>query len=71
MQNVCTIQCNLSALKSTAKTFTGFDGVVYQRVCYDIVLWFGGSELKAQFRWLENVNPIMFLKILNANTTSL
>lgn len=56
----CSIEGDLSALQSIAPKLIGLNNVVYQEIHYDIVLWFGGPELKAQLRWKENVSPFIY-----------
>lgn len=35
---------------------SGPNGGVFYRCTYELVLWFGGPEVKAQFAWKENVS---------------
>jgi len=49
----CTIKTNLSSLRSIAAKRKGYNGRMYRRIDFSVVLWFGGPELKAQLHWTE------------------
>ena len=46
------VQADTSAI---VEETTGPDGSVYYQCAYELVMWFGGTEVKAQFAWFENV----------------
>jgi len=52
---LCTIEVDLSHLRNTSsvQTLTGGLGVYY-KVNYELVMLFGGTEIEAQLRWIEN-----------------
>lgn len=52
-------------MQSIATKLIGLNEVVYQRIYFDIVLWFGGPELKAQLRWKENVGHFIYPTMTN------
>ena len=37
---------------------------VYYKVCYELVMLFGGTEIEAQLCWKENVSSTIFRKLL-------
>ena len=55
LHTACTIKGDLSAIQSLTPTCLSKQNVAYKRPKYDIVIWFGGPEMKAQYRWKENV----------------
>ena len=46
------VQADTSAI---VEETAGPDGSVYYQCAYELVMWFGGTEVKAQFAWFENV----------------
>ena len=53
---VCRLKGDLSALGKSVPVRTGVDGIQYQIIYYETVLWFGGPELLAELHWKENVS---------------
>lgn len=55
MTTLCTIHADLSGLYPFLQRRPGKHGVVYWRVEYDILIEFGGTQLKARLQWKEGV----------------
>ena len=53
---VCRVEGDLTAVGKTVPILTGVNGIKYQRIYFDVVIWFGGPELLAELHWKENVS---------------
>lgn len=54
--NLCTIRANLSKAANNSVSKIGLSGEVYYQVDFDVVAFFGSTELTAQMAWKENVS---------------
>jgi len=52
---LCTIEVDLSHLKPSPKAVNASSSTYY-KVDYELIMLFGGTELKAQLAWKENVS---------------
>ena len=53
---LCTIEVDISHLWRTSNVQTmSKNSGVYYKVCYELVMLFGGTEIEAQLCWKENV----------------
>ena len=56
-REVCELEADLSGLqRSLVAQRNPATGVMYYTVNYTVAILFGGTTLKAQLRWLENVS---------------
>jgi hypothetical protein len=58
---LCTIEADLSRIVVTHRKATGMGS--FYRVDYDIILFFGMTELKAQVAWTKNVSVVLCCSI--------
>ena len=56
-REVCELEADLSGLqRSLVAQRNPATGVIYYTVKYTVAVFFGGTTLRAQLRWLENVS---------------
>jgi len=54
-----TTLCCCCKMKSIDLEETSTSGGKYKAYNYDIILYFGGPELKTQMCWMDEVNPVI------------
>jgi hypothetical protein len=60
MRLVCTLNADLSALAGALQIQTGKRGKMFYRVDYNVCVYFGGTQLRANLQWKENVGTFAF-----------
>jgi hypothetical protein len=58
MRLICTLNADLSSLTGALKTTTGPRGKKFYRVDYTVCVYFGGTQLRANLQWKENVGTL-------------
>jgi hypothetical protein len=64
MRLICTLNADLSALAGVLEVQTGKKGKTFYRVDYNVCVYFGGTQLRANLQWKENVSTSGSLSIL-------
>jgi hypothetical protein len=55
MRLICTLNADLSALAGALRVQTGKRGKTFYRVDYNVCVYFGGTQLRANLQWKEDV----------------
>jgi hypothetical protein len=56
MRLICTLNANLSQLAGGLRVTTGRRGKRFYRIDYDVCVYFGGTQLRANLQWKERVS---------------
>jgi hypothetical protein len=63
MRLICTLNANLSALAGALEIQTGSHGQRFYRVDYNVCVYFGGTQLRANLQWKERVRAFTSLNL--------
>jgi len=58
MRLICTLNANLSALAGALQIQAGPQGKQFYRVDYNVCVYFGGTQLRANLQWKEKVGTL-------------
>ena len=58
MRLICTLNADLSALAKAVQTKTGSQGRRFYRADYNVCVYFGGTQLRANLQWKERVSTV-------------
>jgi len=60
MRLICILNADLSALTGALKIQSGERGKRFYRVDYDVCVYFGGTQLRANIQWKEKVSNFSY-----------